>query len=377
MKIALICKAYSVTKGGLERYTVRLSRTLRDAGHDVHLFSNTRQPEPGIRFHHVPMIPHSSPGKNLSFAWRSRQALLKERFDVIQSMERVWNQDIFRASDGINPIQMRERYASPAVRKLKAIGPRRQVLTWLERRIFERGGCRFVMTNSHLVKHQILRHYQADPDRIAVIYNSVSHEKFHPGLREIHRRAIREAHGVADNEILLLFAGNDFRRKGLGLVIDALARCDSKKFRLMVAGSDKKGPYERQAERNGLASRVLFIGPRREIEHYYAASDVMVLPTRYDAFSNVCLEAMACGIPVITSRTNGASEIVRNGDNGYVLETTDPGELAGRLSRFADPGQRIRMGENAAATARPFTSERYMSELMALYDRVIRDKQNS
>ena len=187
MKIALICKHYLLSKGGLERYTIGLSLELLRRGHQVHVLAHRRQEEPGILFHHVPMLRFSSPMKNLSFAYFSRKVLTGRRFDVVQSMERVMDQDIFRASDGINPIQMSERYSNPVVRKLKALGPRRQALTYLEKRIFEGNGCRFVMTNSRLVKNQILDHYRISPNRIFVIYNSVDHERFHPSVREKHR----------------------------------------------------------------------------------------------------------------------------------------------------------------------------------------------
>ncbi|MFP4349022.1 MAG: glycosyltransferase, partial [Desulfococcaceae bacterium] len=103
MKIALVCKQFKENKGGLERYTIALSRELLKRGHQVHVLAHRRQEEPGIRFHHVPMLRFSSPLKNLSFAYFSRKVLEGHRFDVVQSMERVMDQDIFRASDGINP----------------------------------------------------------------------------------------------------------------------------------------------------------------------------------------------------------------------------------------------------------------------------------
>ncbi len=370
MKIALVCKDYLSSKGGLEHYTVSLSKQLRQEGHEVHVFANNWQPEPGIIFHRVPMVRFSSPGKNLSFAYFSKRELSTHQFDVIQSMERILYQDIFRASDGINPIQLRERYSSPVVRGLKAIGPRRLALAFLEKRIFRNGGCRYVMTNSQLVKDQIIEYYHVDPERIVVIYNSVNREKFHPKSRDIHRRALRNAYGVGDTDLLLLFVGNDFRRKGLQVLLKAMAILDNPRLKLMVVGSDGIAPYLRWTARNNLAKQVCFLGQQRDINKFYAACDLFVLPTRYDAFSNACLEAMACGVPIITTSANGASEIIKSGKQGYVLSSWAPQELAYRIRALESEDARAAMGVNAAATANQFTMKNYMTQLMSLFERV-------
>ncbi len=370
MKIALVCKYFIESKGGLERYTVNLSRALRERGHDVHLFSCRWEPEQGLTFHRVPMIRFSSPAKNLSFAVLAGKAVQNGGFDVIQSMDRIWHQDIFRASDGINPVQMQERYSHPLVRKWKAAGPRRLALTWLENRIFRNGGCRYVMTNSRLIKEQIVHHYQVPPDRIRVIYNSVDLERFHPAVRQMYRESVRGKYGIGKNNLLLLFIGNDFKRKGLPLLIDAISRLQSPQIQLIVAGSDDPKPYLRQALRNGTGRQVHFTGAQKDVIPLYAAADVCVLPTRYDAFANVCLEAMACGVPVITTRSNGASELVESGKNGYVLKTWETEELAARIRDTEDPDQRIVLGENAARKARSFTGDQYMEQLFDLYEAV-------
>ena len=370
VKIALICKHYLLSKGGMERYTIALSRELLKTGHQVHVLTHRRQKEPGILFHHVPMLRFSSPAKNLSFAYFSRKVLAGHRFDVVQSMERVMDQDIFRASDGINPIQMSERYSNPVIRKLKAFGPRRQALTYLEKRIFEGSGCRYVMTNSRLVKNQILDHYRISPNRIFVIYNSVDHERFHPSVQKQHREAVRTELGIPENDRLLLFVGNDFKRKGLPLLVQSLNSLQNPRLKLVVVGHDRAGDHQRRTAKKQLGNRIFFLGSQSRIEKYYGAADLLILPTRYDAFANVCLEAMACGIPVITTRTNGAGEIIDNGIQGYVLETWEPEELAAKIDRCTSDATLSEMGKHAFTRAAAFTGKRYMSQLMALYDRV-------
>lgn len=368
MKIALVCKKYTLEGGGLERYTVLLSRELNRLGHDVHIVANTWQEEPGMVFHHVPMF-RSSPGKNLSFAFFSNQILSKMRFSIIQSMERIFYQDIFRVSDGINPVQLMQNYPNPLIRKLKSVGPRRLVLGYLENRIFLNRGCRVIMTNSELLRQHIIEHYQVDQGKIVVIYNSVNTSRFHPGVREKHRNVVRERYGIGEEEILLVFISNNFKLKRLSLILEAMTMLDEK-FRLIVIGKDKEKPYLEWAAQNGLDKQVLFTGPKKDVEKYYAAGDIFVLPTAYDAFANVCLEAMACGLPVITTGTNGAAELIRDQENGYVLKTPHPDELANRLASLESPAERIAMGKKGASEAMGYTMEKHISELSELYERV-------
>jgi UDP-glucose:(heptosyl)LPS alpha-1,3-glucosyltransferase len=371
VKVALICKKFSPNYGGLEKYSLFLGRELVRAGHEVHVFATQWQKEPGVSIHPVPIIPFSSPLKNLSFAHSASRAARQGEFDVVHSMERVLHQDIFRVSDGINPVQMKQRYPSPGIRWFKSKGPRRLVLQCLERRIFLKGGCKVVMANSNLVKRQIIEHYEVRPEKIVVIYNGVDLSRFHPEVKEKYRSEVRNAHGLSEQDLVLLFVSNDFRLKDLHSLLKAMVWMGGKKTKLMVLGSDKTSPYENFVKRNGLEGQVLFLGPTRKPEMFYGASDVLVLPTRYDAFANVCLEAMASGLPVITSTNNGAVDLIQDGANGSILESRDPRELARRISDLASRDMRQRIGMNASQTAQAYSLRRHVSEVLNLYDRII------
>ena len=370
MKIALVCKEYSLKKGGLERYTVSLSRELIRAGHEVHVFTNAWQEEPGVIIHHVPMLRFSSPLKNLSFALFSNRALSKMSFNVIHSMERIFYQDIFRVSDGINPVQVLKQYPNFAVRLLKAIGPRRLTLSYLEHRIFVARGCKVIMTNSKLIKGHIIEYYRVAPQKVEVIYNGVNTLRFHPGVKEEYGAAVRSKYGIKENELVLLFISNNFKLKRLQTILKSLALLKKREIKLLVVGNDSKRPYQRWVTENVLDKQVLFLGPKKNIEKYYAASDIFVLPTLYDAFANVCLEAMACGLPVITTRNNGASELIQDGEHGFVLKGQEPDELAKRIEALRFPKARTGMGEKAAKKAKEFNIERHISEVLNLYDQV-------
>ncbi|MDL1985186.1 MAG: glycosyltransferase family 4 protein [Deltaproteobacteria bacterium] len=370
MKVALVCKKYSLQEGGLERYTYFLSRELVRAGHEVHIFANIWQEEPGVIIHRVPVIRLSSPAKNLSFAFFTNRALSKMKFDIIHSMERIFYQDIFRVSDGINPVQMQQKYPHPVVRFIKKIGPRRIALSYLEHRIFVDKGCKIVMTNSELVKRNIIEHYRVDPENIVVIYNGVNTSRFNPKVKEKFRSSLREKYGIKKEELVLIFVSNDFKLKRLDLVLEAMAFLKNNKIRLFVIGADNHRTYRRWSDNHSMGKQILFLGPKSNIEKYYAGSDIFVLPTLYDAFANVCLEAMACGLPVITTDSNGAADLISDNENGYILKTQKADELAAGIKALEPLSNRTRMGDNAAAKAACFTMEKHVTKVLKLYERV-------
>jgi UDP-glucose:(heptosyl)LPS alpha-1,3-glucosyltransferase len=132
-----------------------------------------------------------------------------------------------------------------------------------------------------------------------------------------------------------------------------------------VAGRGEKAPYVSLARKKGVnADRMFFAGHVKDIEKWYGMADVFVLPSRYEPFANVCLEAMACGLPVITTKTNGASEIITPGEDGFILEDwKDSATLSTFLSRLADKDLLRKMGEKAARKATGFTWERHLEEM--------------
>lgn len=374
MKIGLVCRHFLSTKGGLERYTLTLSTELVRQGHEVHIFANSGEKRPDFQLHHVPLFPLTSPGKNLSFAYMASKRTSEYPMDVVHSMERIWDQDIFRASDGINPVQMEQRYSNLFVRRFKAITPRRQALAYLEKRIFCQNGARFIMTNSNLVKDQIRYHYGVSPEKIHVIYNSVDLERYNLSVKDRFRKAVRTQYGIDDNDLLIFFVGNGFRLKGLPILLEALAHLRHGKIRLLVAGSDPIAPYRQWVEQNGLGNATTFLGYQTGLERFYGAADLLVLPTQYDPFANVCLEAMACGTPVITTRMNGVSEIIEDGYDGFILNTGKAEELSSRIRDFLNLPDKSIMMTRTAEKAKTFTMEKHMYQLINLYNLVCEGK---
>jgi UDP-glucose:(heptosyl)LPS alpha-1,3-glucosyltransferase len=225
-----------------------------------------------------------------------------------------------------------------------------------------------IMTNSKLVKQQIIEHYRVDPAKITVIYNGVDMTRFHPGMKIKNAENLRLQYGIKDVELALLFIANDFKLKKLKTVLEAMALLKRQTIRLLVVGNDEAKAYRQWAAKRGMEQQVLFLGSQENIEMFYRAADVFVLPTLYDAFANVCLEAMACGLPVITTQSNGAAELITNGVEGYVLERNDPRELAEKIAILEPDVERSRMGQKAAQKAGRFSWNQHLYQVLRLYE---------
>ena len=180
------------------------------------------------------------------------------------------------------------------------------------------GGLRFrrYVAVSERVRGELMRYYGVPSARIAVIPNGVNLERFTPRVDD--RAATRHEIGLPAEAPVLLFVGHEFERKGLGPVIEALARLDTD-TRLVVAGAGEIERYTARAEALGVAGRVHFLGMRRDVERLYRMADVFVLPTSYETFSLVCMEAMACGTPVLACAVGGIEDYLRDGVNGWAI----------------------------------------------------------
>ncbi len=207
-------------------------------------------------------------------------------------------------------------------------------------------------------------------DRLVVIPNGVDLERFDPGRRKAVEERIRQSMGQGEGPVWLL-VGNGFQRKGLDTAFRALARSGAADAVLWVVGTDTPAPWLRLADELGVGDRVRFLGRRSDIEDVYAAADALILPTRYDSFANVCLEAAAAGLAVVTSGANGAARWL--GEAGLVID--DPEDFAGfarALDLLADPMTREQLGASARRRAETQSWSEHVGTLLELYERAHR-----
>ncbi len=377
MRIALIRRRYTAF-GGAERYTAAVAEGLARRGHEVHLYAERWGGQvgapPGLTLHRVPVPPGPSFLRVLAFAAGAARAVSRERYDAIVSFERTLRQDVYRAGDGCHREWLLRRAAAlpPARRALLRANPLHATYLWLEGRNFRDPRCRLIIANSQRGRDEIVRHYGTDPGRIAVLYTGVDLEVYHPRHRAERREAVRGDMGLGQKDLVLLFVGSGFERKGLGPLLRALEllRRDagSLHVRLAVAGR-REPPYERMAARLRVRDLVTFLGGASNVADLDAAADVFVLPSLYDPFSNACLEAMAAGLPVITSRVNGTSELMEDGREGFVLDDpTDVRAIAKTIVALGDPAMRETMGAVARRRAEAHPFEDHLDRLLALIE---------
>jgi UDP-glucose:(heptosyl)LPS alpha-1,3-glucosyltransferase len=309
------------------------------------------------------------------FSFFCRHRVKNQDFDIVYGLTPTYPQDIHRLGGGVQRVWFGARYPNPLVRKvIKVARPAFAANLWLERQILRPEYCRRVVTNSRLCRDQVLAGYSLSAERVRVIYNGVDHSRFHPGVRSRDRKKVRGALGIPENELLLLFVSNDFRRKGLLGLIRTMAQTDQE-VRLLVVGKDSPRRYALAARDLRVQDRVRFLGSTEAIETYYGAADALVLPTQFDAFANVCLEAMACGLPVLTTEANGAAEVVREGSAGIIVQdSNDAPGLAQAIQDLRDPIRRGEMGRRALEASGRLTWKAHAEALIQLFQEVSAEK---
>ncbi|RYD30485.1 MAG: glycosyltransferase family 1 protein [Verrucomicrobiaceae bacterium] len=313
MKVAVIRSECSYRKGGAERYAANLCRSLVELGHEVWVLAEKFDADIHPALIHIPIqVDRSSSwSRNRSFNRNSQKALAGLEVDAVLALSRSFPSDAFRVSDPLHRYWMKVRYPGKLHRFLQTLNPRHRAILELENAILDPANTRMIITNSRLSKTIIREYYDYPEDRIHVIYNGVDLDKFRPAAER----------PPSSGPVRLLFVGQDFQRKGLGTLIEALALLEqrSRPCTLRVIGSDNPAPYRKLAARLGVADLITFAGASKEIHTAYQEADLFVFPTFYDPFANVCLESLACGLPALTTTTNGSSEIITDGIDGYVI----------------------------------------------------------
>ncbi len=368
MKIAIVRRECGLGFGGAERYCANVSLGLLGAGHDVTVVAD-RSTVTNAGFFRARVFGRGSILKNLSFFYSTKRALEKADFDCIYALSRIEGADFLRISDPLHMAWLKLGYGKRLLPfKIRRLMPRHVSILYQERRAIE--NARFLITNSNLVKEQLSNYYRISKERIFTIYNGVDLDRFRPASGD-ERARTRAALGIADDECAIIFAGSDYRRKGLFCLMKALSSLkDTYPFRLLLLGVKPRKEIIKAAKGLSLVNRLSFLGYRSDAERYYRTGDILCLPTLYDPFANVCLEAMACGIPVITTYTNGASEITGRLGKWSVVPSSDVMALKKALSVFfeMDGSEQRILGSKAARIAQAFSWQNHIEQLLNLWE---------
>ncbi len=365
MRIALLVHDYD-RRTGHGRYVVELAERF-SREHDVHVFAHrvAEASDGRIRFHHVPAVRMTAMTTILTFPfgiwWRVR-----ETFDVVHGQGlSAFSPDVVTAHicqwAWFDALREREGRLGGRDRVFRALVGR-----W-ERALYYPARTQWVIAISEKVRTE-LAHYYGRSERVVMIRPGVDLVRFHPARRLQFRATLRRALGYAEREFLLLYVGD--LRKGAAEALRALALLPD--AHLLVISRTPARRYREVAQRLGVSARVRFLSATDRIEDYYAASDALFFPTVYDAHGMVIWEAMASGLPVITTRAAGAAEIIRHGEEGMIV---DNARDIPTLARYAqqlreDAALREVIGERARARVEAFSWDRAAQETLRVYEQV-------
>ncbi len=346
MNIVLIRRRFSAT-GGAERYLERLGNALQIRGHEVTLVCESW--EGG----EVPFtVRTTSTNSPASFAQAVQNLHLQDEYDVVFSLERVPGCDLYRAGDGLHCEWMRLRSIySPITGFLRnQFNLKNGIIRKLEAELFQLKSVRRIIANANHTKEAIIRKFHYPRELIDVVYNGVSFEQFALG----DRRAGRKAFNLPEDAFIVLLVGAGYERKGVKYAEEAVSRLEG--WPLLLIDSPQSIP----------------------MADIYAMADVFLLPTLYDPFSNVVLEALAAGLPVITTIHNGASEIIDHGKDGFILQRADDVDvMENYLRQLMDPSERAKFRIPAQTLAQKFNLKRNVDDTLKICEKVAAERAKS
>ena len=368
MKLALVRQKYT-PYGGAERFMARAVSALRESGTDVTVVAREWQgDQPGRDFIRCNPFYLGRTWRDAGFAKCVQEIIAGGAFDLLQSHERIPGCQIYRAGDGVHAtwLELRGRVQSPLARLGISLQPWHRYTLAAEAAMFRHPDLKAVICNSRMVRDDIATRFGVAHEKLHVIHNGVDLESFHPDLCRMHRQRIRKELDIPPNAPLLLFVGSGFERKGLPQLLEAFALLEQRDARLIVVGRDRQAPALRQrAQQLGIGMRVHFVGGQTDVRPFYGAADVFALPTLYDPFPNAVLEAMACGLPVVTSTTSGAAELIRAAENGFAVDALNIEALAQSLAAVISAGESMAAAARATAQALPISAT--AENLLVLY----------
>lgn len=371
MKIGIILS--KCHRFGSSRYLIETIPYFASRGHEIHLFANSWDPIDNelVFFHKTPRIFANNLLFREAFNTLSNSIIQKfHEFDVtLAQPTRYFTPDIgemqfvykawidYKINVGVKDplkIKMSDKW-----------------LSWMEKRNIKK--CKEFIALAGCVKKTMVEGYGIPDEKVTVCYSGVNLGEFQPKNKKLYRDEVRSKFGVNEDEKLILFVGNPFSRKGLDYLIQALTYIKNEKFKLLVSGKDDPQPYIQLSKKLDLEKNIVYnIGLTSEIRKFFAASDMFVFPTLYEPFGLVILEAMASGLPVMTSEIAGAAELIDNYKDGIILKNPEnPQEIGAGLRYLFDNAKKAKfMGEKAREKSERYSWTRTAKCMLKVLERV-------
>lgn len=382
MRVAIVIESIEPRRGGAETGTVQFVQHLARCGCEVHVITASNAPSsPTATVHALPAQGATRRAKGDHFLRLAADAIRDETYDVVHSMLPIPGCDVYQPRGGTvaesierNLALIRSGPLRHARRLANRLNLKQRSLLVQEAHLLQRHPETLVAAVSAYVADQLRRHYRVDESRIRIVFNGVDVPETIDAERERHRTELRDQLGLRGEELVLLMVAHNFRLKGVGRTIEAVAQLDTagRPVKVLIVGRDNPARFRRQADRLGVADRIIFVGPSERVWAFYAAADVLVHPTYYDPCSRVVLEALASGLPAITTIYNGAAEVMADGIHGYVIGS---GESVRRLTDairlLADDDHRRECGRNGRQLRERLSMRRHTEEMLAVYQEIL------
>ncbi|MDX2038488.1 MAG: glycosyltransferase family 4 protein [Isosphaeraceae bacterium] len=390
MRLALNYQRVDPTKGGAETYVVDLCRKLIERGHEVVLHAaewNREALPPGLQTVRVPVEGWTRPGKIRSFAENSARGLASGDHDCSIGFINTWGTDVLIPQGGVHEGSLEanaQRFAPGLARTAYLIGkrlnPKRGLYREIERRQYDPRARTRIVAVSNMVREHLERFHGVDPARVSVIPNAIDAGRLEVDDPAGARAEFRARMGLGPHDLVALFVGHNYRLKGLEPLLRSLASRKSRDpgaraLSLVACGGGDVGPFRRLVRSLGLEETVRLAGFQADIRPAFHAADFFVLPTYYDPCSLVVFEALACGLPVVTTRCNGAGDVITEGTEGFVVDRPDAiDSLIIAYAALADDGRRRTMSEAARELGLRQSFDVHVDRLLQVCAEAARDR---
>lgn len=372
LRIALIRARYNPF-GGAEKFVANVLSSLQSLDLKLTIITRSWQAQPGVEAIVINPFYLGNVWRDYSFGKGVAKAVHQQHFDLVQSHERLPDCDIYRAGDGVHREWLKQRNRSQFFLKRLStkLNPYHQYTLRAEKKLFNSNRLKAVICNSHMIKREIQEYFGLPENKFHVIYSGVDGNHFSPELRDKYLQSFREQYGIPQEAIVYLFVGSGFERKGVSAFLQALNQLSPSCFGVVVGTDKRLKKYQSLANDLGISNRLIFTGGLKDPSPAYGAADVFVLPTIYDPFPNAALEAMASGLPIVTSYKSGAAELIENGKNGYTCDALDVKSLVDAMKKLNDKKLRQQLGTAARQTVIPLTFTAMSEKLVALYENLL------
>lgn len=380
-KIALAIEDFNKHKGGAESYAVSLASTLVESGWETHLFGKNWDGEPSAAIFHRITIPKLLPSwaKMILFALKHKQMVKSQAFDVILGFGNTLYMNVYQSHGGVHRFSTARKLYTEKNKILRSIkrlliffSLKDKVRNWIESAPFRLHPKPKIIAISLMIKKDFISFYHIDEKEIKTIYNGIDTAKYNRDLKEHLRSSLRQQLGITDNDVAFLFISYDLKKKGIMPLIEATAKLKKlnfTRFKVVVVGERPYSLLLKQVKRLRIEDTVIFTGPTKTPEDYYANCDVLVLPTFYDACSLVVIEAMACGLPAITTTYNGVAGIITNEKDGYIISHPPHSEELAEAMKALMEHERLKdMSIEASITGKNYSIKRNHHEMIRVFN---------